>query len=117
NGVTGDPWTPIDRKGSKALTLGAQGFNYVLTQELLVGQSYERPIALEATRSERAGAFFLGACLVRGQGKTEGLHERIVEITPPVARLLGKPDERERIGARARQRVDQAAEVRKAVLF
>jgi CRISPR system Cascade subunit CasA len=45
NGLTGDPWMPIDIVAEKALTINAEGFNYRLAAELLFGNKFSRPVA------------------------------------------------------------------------
>ena len=37
NGITGDPWMPVDGAAAKALTIGGRGFDYKLAAELLLG--------------------------------------------------------------------------------
>ena len=116
-GVTGDPWTPIDKKRGQALTVGARGFHYALLKDILLEGDYVRPAALEFTERDRGGAFVVATTLVRGQGKTEGLHRRIVEVRKEVIRLFGRPSERERLAKRAQARVEEAATVQKLVLW
>ncbi|MEL6546896.1 MAG: type I-E CRISPR-associated protein Cse1/CasA, partial [Myxococcota bacterium] len=90
NGVVGDPWIPVDASGEKALTVSAKGLDYVLTQSLLWGSAYERPPALVVRQDD---CFFIGRVLVRGQGKTEGFHERVLRIPPKVRSFLQRPDD------------------------
>jgi hypothetical protein len=45
NGLTGDPWMPIDLAAEKALTISAEGFHYRLAAELLFGNKFSRPVA------------------------------------------------------------------------
>jgi len=118
NGNTGDPWSPIEKAGAKVLTVGEAGFTYDLLQQILLGEEYLRPITLEFQESEREGAFFIARTLVRGQGRTEGLHRRVVPVPRDVAgRLFSEPSEREKLARRAKQRVDLAATVQKKILF
>lgn len=79
-GVTGDAWMPVE--DDKALTLGADGFNYSLAAELAWGSKYRKTIA-QALRTEdgTAGIVMLAQGVVRGQGKTEGYHERRIPLT------------------------------------
>ena len=83
-GRTGDPWTPIDNKGNKSLTLAAGGFNYRRVVQYLTNvKEWEKPILLRPTRAERRSQNVMqlvARAMVRGQGKTEGYHERIIPI-------------------------------------
>jgi len=113
NGRTGDPWTPVDDAAGKALTLNGRGYDYKLVSELLFGGQYtggcaqglsDRPTDQPLQLSMRG--------LVRGQGKTEGFHERMVPIAPKVRRLLAE-GQRSGLARIAKERVDAIAEVRK----
>jgi CRISPR system Cascade subunit CasA len=91
NGVTGDPWTPVDIAAGKALTIGAEGFHYKLVAELLFGTRFGAGAAQEVPVAPAAEQFSLVARgIARGQGKTERYHERRVPVSPRVrAYLLG----------------------------
>jgi CRISPR system Cascade subunit CasA len=119
NGRTGDPWTPIEKDGAKALTLGEAGFTYERLQSIFLSGEYARPAALEFQESERSGAYLVARTLVRGQGKTDGLHHRVIPVSAKVSgRLFNNPEEeRERLGRRAGNRVERAADVQREVLY
>lgn len=89
NGLTGDAWTPIDVEGGKALTITSSGFNYKLVSELMFGGKYKPPAAhnLEQPVDEYR-LVFITQGITRGQGKTEGYHERCVPISPKLRGLL-----------------------------
>ena len=117
NGRTGDPWTPVEKKGVKALTLGESGFTYELIQQLLLGEEYATPIALEFQQDEQDGAFLICQALVRGQGKTDGLHRRVIPIPPTVtAKLFQKSTDKELIAKRAQNRIALAYDVQRKIL-
>jgi len=117
NGRTEDPWTPIDKKGVKALTLGESGFTYELIQQLLLGEEYATPIALEFQHDEKDGAFLICQALVRGQGKTDGLHRRIIPIPPKVtASLFSKSSAKEVLAKRAKGRISITDDVQRKIL-
>ena len=87
NGITGDPWALIDRrdkKGDKVLTLPGGGFNYKRVSDYLTsGGEYVRPQLLQPTASEMASdepMRVVARAMVRGQGKTEGYHERTIPV-------------------------------------
>jgi CRISPR system Cascade subunit CasA len=87
-GVIGDPWIPVDLKGIKAFTVTHEGFSYRRMVALLDDAQYGRPLMAKATRAEQASGVSMvihAAALARGQGKTEGLHSRRVELPPRAA--------------------------------
>lgn len=89
NGMTGDPWTPIDSAAGKALTIGPEGFHYRLAAELLFGSKFRRPaMQIPEATDGQDGLVVLAQGVTRGQGKTEGYHERRIPISPTVRRLL-----------------------------
>jgi CRISPR system Cascade subunit CasA len=110
-GQVGDPWIPIDVKEAKALTLGgAQGFNYKQVTRLLNGQEYRAPLC---GRPQRGDTLLLMSALVRGQGKTEGFHERVVPV--PGGRFT-MPGWQSRFARRAKARIERIDAVRLSVL-
>lgn len=89
NGLTGDAWTPIDVEGGKALTITSNGFNYKLVSELMFGGKYQPPTAHNLDQTGNGSRLiFITQGITRGQGKTEGYHERHVPISPKVRGLL-----------------------------
>lgn len=89
NGITGDPWIPVDPAKGKALTISAKGFDYELMADLLFGSDFLRPLAQVPQEADgREGLAVLARAVTRGQGKTEGYHERRVPISPRVRKLL-----------------------------
>lgn len=83
-GRTGDPWTPVDKTKGTALTLSGDGFTYPKVCELLFSEKYEAPQTAEH-RQQSSALYWNGVALVRGQGKTEGFHHRIVPIPSEAA--------------------------------
>ena len=114
NGCTGDPWTPVKLDDPpKALSLAASGYSYRLAWQLLLTANWRLGAAAEATGAE---SVFVLQGLARGQGVTNGYHERRIPIPASRRQLLGHPSERERLAALARSRVDDAARVQRKVL-
>lgn len=113
-GVTGDAWIPVEE--DKALTLGADGFNYSLGAELAWGSKYRKTVA-QVLRPEdgTSGIALLAQGLVRGQGKTEGYHERRIPLTKKSIAFLrsGRTDLPATIAA---ARVKDVATMRGSVL-
>ena len=123
NGLTGDAWTPIDVEGGKALTITANGFNYKLVSELIFGGKYQSPVAHNLIQPANGkDLVFITQGMTRGQGKTEGYHERRVPISPKVRSLL-VTNQKAPLARLATQRIAIIGEVRKllwvalAVLF
>jgi len=123
NGLTGDAWTPIDVEGGKALTITANGFNYKLVSELIFGGKYQLPVAHNLIQpADGKGLVFIAQGMTRGQGKTEGYHERQVPISPKVRSQL-VTNQKTSLARLATQRIAIIGEVRKllwvalAVLF
>jgi CRISPR system Cascade subunit CasA len=112
NGVTGDAWTPVDTAEGKALTVAASGFDYRLMTELLVGGKYTTSAAYRLDGwPDGVTLQLLAQATVRGQGKTEGFHERRVPISPRLRRLLLGP-QRTTVEKIAEQRIKDIATVR-----
>lgn len=119
-GVTGDPWAPlrIDKDGTtKVLTTDARGFDYRRIVELLFPGEGNRPSLLQEPTPADAteGLTLLARALVRGQGKTEGYHERRVPLSRRVRMMLvGRATDP--IAQAARERVELAGEIQGHVL-
>ncbi|HRD86588.1 MAG TPA: type I-E CRISPR-associated protein Cse1/CasA, partial [Rubrivivax sp.] len=113
NGITGDPWAPVDVAEGKALTVSGAGFEYKLTSELLTGGRFTHGAAwrLDGWPSD-AQLQFVAQATVRGQGKTEGYHERRVPISPKLRLRLAGP-QRVAVATMARQRIEAIAALRK----
>lgn len=89
NGVTGDPWMPVDVAQAKALTIGARGFDYKLASQLLLGQKYSKPSAQTwLTTDDTDGVQLIAQGVARGQGKTEGYHERRIPVSRKLRQAL-----------------------------
>lgn len=113
NGRTGDPWTPIETTAGKALTITADGFGYKLLTELLYGGKYSPGAAQEIPLADGDARFeLLTRGVTRGQGKTEGFHERRVPISPKVRRLVAS-GQRDRLAQLAGRRIQTIGDVRK----
>lgn len=116
NGITGDPWMPINRKESKALTLASGGFTYRRVTEYLTSPNWEQPALLQPIRSERnasAPALLLARALVRGQGKTEGYYERIIPISHKAKRALMRRESMNELGRIAQSRIEHIGTVQR----
>lgn len=113
NGVTGDVWTPVETAKSKALTVSRNGFDYKLMSELLAGESYTQGAAWRLDGWPQGTALqAIAQATVRGQGKTEGYHERRVPLSPKLRRYLAG-DQRPLLARMAKRRIDAIAAMRK----
>lgn len=119
-GRMGDPWTPINQKESKALTLAAGGFTYKRVTEYLTSANWEHPILLKPTPSEQRSPKtmqLVARAIVRGQGKTEGYHERIIPIRSKArTAMLGRNSaQAQELGDLAQERIEQIGTVQNIV--
>ncbi len=90
-GNLGDPWVPINLgKGDpSSLTVSGNGFDYRLAQRIMFNRELKRPLALKQLPGEKNRDTEIHmAVLVRGQGKTEGLHERVIPLPQSIAAHL-----------------------------
>ncbi|MEQ8964697.1 MAG: hypothetical protein RID91_02635 [Azospirillaceae bacterium] len=96
-GLLDDPWMPVapGKDGAQALTVGPAGWTATRVAQILLNEDgYARPEAQKALRGEspKQGSVFAFSVLVRGQGTTDGFHERRVGLPPEVVELLdGEP--------------------------
>lgn len=117
NGITGDAWIPIDPVAGKALTIGADGFHYKLASELLFGSKFRSPIAQEIDAADGTeGIVVLAQGVTRGQGKTEGYHERRIPISPKMRSML-RQKQTDQLAKVAGERVDAVGKMRGVVLW
>lgn len=117
NGDVGDAWIPVERATGNALTVGPRGFHYRLVARLLLQNEFEPGVALRLRAADGDPIMFLASAMARGQGKTEGLHQRSLVLSGSVRRLLGRPDGRETLGRRAQSQVQRADDIGKKVLY
>jgi CRISPR system Cascade subunit CasA len=79
-GNTGDPWTPISAEG-KAFSVSREGFSYRKLADLLDPAKFRLPPLARLFGSDPVeGAELVAESICRGQGKTEGYHERRIPI-------------------------------------
>ena len=116
-GRTGDPWVPVNRKRDNLpLTLAAGGFTYKRVTEYLTPTEWEMPALLRPTRDEQNSSDsmqLVARAMVRGQGKTEGYHERIIPLRPKTVRLFGRAGGTQELGDVGRQRIEQVGIVQR----
>ena len=86
-GVVGDPWSLVDirkENAPKTLTMAAGGFTYRRVLAYLTDRkAWKPPVTLMPAPGEDGQPMTVRAmCLVRGQGKTAGWHERYIPLAP-----------------------------------
>ena len=116
NGRTGDPWTPINGKEGKSLTLAGGGFTYKRTADYLTPGDWQPPLLSKPTAAESASPKdmqLVARGVVRGQGKTEGYHERIIPLKAKTIGAFGRPRGVEELGDIARDRINQVRTVQR----
>jgi len=118
-GIVGDPWIPLDlRDKPKILTISPAGFTPELLRNVLFEEGFElskiqKP---DAQRSMEA-CFFHAAVLVRGQGVTDGFHEKRLRIPGRIAsRLFDRSMERDRLAELSKQAINDAGLMQNQVL-
>lgn len=123
-GRTGDAWTPLVADGTerKALTIDRGSFGYKRLTALLFPTGSDpsaperAPLGSVGSDDDREGLSVLARGMVRGQGKTEGYHERRIAVSASLRRfLVERPtDEGAEI---ARNRTEDAATMAGKVLY
>lgn len=93
-GDTGDPWTPVDINTGKSLTITARGFSRQRIAGVLTADPLRPPPMAIPTPAELAGGnlYLIARATARGQGRTEGYHERITPIGMRARAALAHPD-------------------------
>jgi len=111
-----DPWTPVDRVKGTALTVSAAGFGYDRTQELLLGGQFAMGAAGAIRPDDGLAPWFLASAMARGQGRTDGIHERRVRVPAPVRALLRSTGGGDRLRDRSKRWVASAKTAKLNVL-
>jgi len=115
-GDMADPWTPVDRVKGTALTVSAAGFGYDRTQELLLGGQFAMGAAGAIRPDDGLAPWFLASAMARGQGRTDGIHERRVRVPAPVRALLRSTGGGDRLRDRSKRWVASAKTAKLNVL-
>ncbi|SAL78704.1 hypothetical protein AWB71_05743 [Caballeronia peredens] len=115
-GSTGDAWTPVNTVEGKALSITAKGFDYSLASTLAFSKSKFTPTFASALSDDDANDefFILAQGIARGQGKTEGYHERRIPITAKM-RVSMRRGKSEEIAEAAEERIKAISAVRKTL--
>lgn len=118
-GRTGDPWMPVgkktNQKGTPPAFLGKQRFGYEQIVDGLRSPDWKKSNLLRLTQAERDSSqplYLVARGMVRGEGKTEGYHERIIPLRLTAVRSLGSDGEAGELGVLADERIEQIGAVR-----
>ena len=100
SGLTGDPWTPVDRRKNetRSITMTETPMALDSTINLLVHEEIDHPHLLTPTQLEvdtGEPMQIIGRVFCRGQGKTFGYHERSITAGPALLRALRDRDSAE----------------------
>ena len=107
-GRTGDPWTPHNpNRDGLPLTLSGGGFDYRRVTEYLT--NWARPELMNPTQSDHQ---LIARGMVRGQGKTEGYHERIIPLKPKTVQVFGRASNAPGLGDIAKERVAEVGKIK-----
>ncbi|MEL7059199.1 MAG: type I-E CRISPR-associated protein Cse1/CasA [Acidobacteriota bacterium] len=121
-GDTGDIWTPVqisDKKGKvevSSLTVAPSGLTYKKLQDVVFGPEWPRKPALKIREDDGSVPILIFQAMVRGQGKTEGWHERRILAPREKLSWLKQSDRRTLLGRIAEDRVKTVGEVTRRIL-
>lgn len=125
NGAVGDPWLPVDLRessgskepGAKALTVGPKGLDADLLRRLIFADDLKLSALQRPGGGWRGDIWLTVSVLVRGQGTTDGFHERRVAI-PPAAqpRIFGPPERIQPLAALSKTAIEYAGRMQQRVL-
>lgn len=80
-GQTGDAWTPVDAASRKPLTVDARGFDYRRVVDLIASGKFEpAPLQSFDEKESKQSMHIVMMATVRGQGETQGYHERRILV-------------------------------------
>ena len=115
-GLTGDPWAPVSNnanpRGTPPAFLGPRKFGYERVVDGLFSGDWKHPFLLTPEASGRGpdGDMQLVARgTVRGEGKTEGYHERIIPLRHRTLQIFGRPGSAKQLEDIARERIERIA--------
>ena len=110
-GLTQDPWTITET--DKSVTIGNAGFDYRQITKYLDPEKYTLPsLAKPIPGVDDDTAMHLTAkAIVRGQGRTEGYHERTIPIGRRASGMLRTPSTQADLHRAAQERVNIVGEV------
>jgi CRISPR system Cascade subunit CasA len=112
-GDLGDPWIPVHRNGT-ALT--AKDLSYRTLHKVLFSADYAPNLARQILREDGEAPTLIAQVFARGQGKTEGYHERYIPIRKEARVFFVQPDRQEQLASLANDFIKSVDDVQKKVL-
>lgn len=116
-GRTGDPWTPVNNgKEGLPLTLSSGGFTYKRVTDYLTSPDWRAPALLKATQLEKSSTDemqLVARAMVRGNGKTEGYHERIIPIRHKTKLAMQNRGGIRELGDIAKSRIEDISKIQR----
>jgi CRISPR system Cascade subunit CasA len=114
-GNTGDPWMPVEQVSLQGLSIGGGGFHYRKLVELM-SDKYKTPYLAEVHGNDPdEGLQLVATAVARGQGKTEGYHERAIPVPKRIKSIVALRDGRDKVAKAAQERVTALGELRGAL--
>ena len=115
-GLTGDPWMPVgintNPRGTPPAFLGPRKFGYERVVDGLLSPDWKPPLLLRPAHSD-GDMQLIARGMVRGEGGTEGYHERTIPLGSMSVRAFGRPRGAEELGHIARERIEQVRTVQR----
>ena len=108
-GRTEDPW--MLNEPEKAVTVSSNGFGFREVSRYLDPERYQLPELAKPQTSDGDAVHLVARTLVRGQGRTEGYHEREIHLRSRMTGMLRNRNGRRILAVEAKQRVDYVGEV------
>lgn len=112
-GDLGDPWVPTTHDGA-ALT--AKNLSYRTLYRVLFSGDFETNAARRILPEDGDSPTIVAQVLARGQGKTEGYHERYIPVPRSARELFEKPDRHQQLASLARDFVANVDDLEKKVI-
>ena len=109
-GLVGDPWIPVSNntnpKGTPPAFLGPRKFGYERIVDGLTSPDWKPPILLKEPPSG-GDTRLVARGMVRGEGGTEGYHERVIPLRRRTVQVFGEPGGIQELGDLARTRIER----------
>lgn len=117
-GLTGDPWAPVgktrNQKDTPPAFLGPRKLGYQRIVDGLFSLDWQKPQLLAVTsydRAEGGTTQLVARGMVRGEGGTEGYHERVIPLRPTTVQVFGRGGGAKELEDIARERVTDVGKV------
>ena len=117
-GLTGDPWALVSNnanpRGTPPAFLGRRKFGYERIVDGLFSPDWKAPFLLSPEVSQRdsdSDMQLVARGMVRGEGGTEGYHERIIRLRPRTLQVFGRPGGIKTLEDISRERIQRISDV------